>query len=267
MLRYKNCKQRKHLQFISIFYEPRTVLLFAVFFSFDCFQQNSLSNIREFCRKLSNFADRFFCDWQKIATFHKNTRKKLIFVEWYAARAPPVLISPHAQNIKTGGRKMFDPKSDYALNKLDKEAIVCPSATGVHIRLTCEDFASAEEFARWKAWSDKNYQKTENAGQQDARCLSLDAQRDTPVPSAEEDVLAPYIAALEAEHRRQLLDRLRSRLTEKQYRRMYLYYLEEKTEAEIAVLEGITQQRISKSIIAGGKIIGKYFKNILCDRG
>ena len=31
---------------------------------------------------------------------------------------------------------MFNTQSDYALNKLDKEAIVCPSATGVHIRLT-----------------------------------------------------------------------------------------------------------------------------------
>ena len=41
---------------------------------------------------------------------------------------------------------MLDPKSDYALNKVDKEAIVCPSATGVHTRLTREDFASEEEF-------------------------------------------------------------------------------------------------------------------------
>ncbi len=29
---------------------------------------------------------------------------------------------------------MFDRKSDYALNKQDPEAIVCKSATGVHIR-------------------------------------------------------------------------------------------------------------------------------------
>ncbi|MDE7246135.1 MAG: hypothetical protein K2O18_19485, partial [Oscillospiraceae bacterium] len=41
---------------------------------------------------------------------------------------------------------MFDPKSDYALNKMDPEAIVYPSATGVHIRLTRENFASEEEF-------------------------------------------------------------------------------------------------------------------------
>ena len=59
---------------------------------------------------------------------------------------------------------MFDPKSDYALNKKDQEAIVCPSATGVHIRLTREDFASEEEFLRWKAWSDGDYKGIESAG-------------------------------------------------------------------------------------------------------
>ena len=41
---------------------------------------------------------------------------------------------------------MFDTKSDYALNKRGKSAIVCSSATGAHIRLTREDFASEEAF-------------------------------------------------------------------------------------------------------------------------
>ena len=31
---------------------------------------------------------------------------------------------------------MFDTKSDFALNKFDRDAIVCRSVTGVHIRLT-----------------------------------------------------------------------------------------------------------------------------------
>ena len=39
---------------------------------------------------------------------------------------------------------MFNPKSDYALNKLDQDAIVCPSVTGVHTRLTREDFDTEE---------------------------------------------------------------------------------------------------------------------------
>lgn len=41
---------------------------------------------------------------------------------------------------------MFDKRCDYALNHLDKTAIVCQSVTGKHIRLTREDFSSEEEF-------------------------------------------------------------------------------------------------------------------------
>ena len=59
---------------------------------------------------------------------------------------------------------MFDKRSDYALNKLDKEAIVYPSVTGVHIRLTREDFASEEEFLYWKKLSDGDYKDIESTG-------------------------------------------------------------------------------------------------------
>ena len=59
---------------------------------------------------------------------------------------------------------MFDTHSDYALNKLDGEAIVCPCASGEHIRLTREDFSSEEEFQHWKEWSDCDYHDTEKAG-------------------------------------------------------------------------------------------------------
>ena len=49
---------------------------------------------------------------------------------------------------------MFDKRSDYALNHLDKTAIVCQSVIGEHIRLTCGDFTSEEEFLQWKSWFD-----------------------------------------------------------------------------------------------------------------
>ena len=162
---------------------------------------------------------------------------------------------------------MFDTRSVYALNKLDQDAIVYPSVTGEDIRLTREDFSNEEEFLYWKKKSDANYHKTENDGQNDSRCLSLDTQRDTPTSSAEEAVFAPYIAAEQAERRRRILEQIRSRLTEKQYRRLCLYYLEGKTEAEIAALEGITQQRISKSIISGTNIVERYFQEFFLGRG
>lgn len=58
---------------------------------------------------------------------------------------------------------MFDRKSDFALNKKDPDAIVYKSSTGVHIRLTRLDFASLEEFEKWKHWSDEDYHSTEKA--------------------------------------------------------------------------------------------------------
>lgn len=162
---------------------------------------------------------------------------------------------------------MFDTRSVYALNKLDKTAIVYPSVTGEAIRLKREDFDSEAEFEYWKNWSDDNYHKAETAGWNDSRCLSFEAQRDMPVPSAEDAVLAPYITAEQTEHRKHLLEQISGRLTEKQYRRLCLYYLEGKTEAEIAILEGITQQRISKSLISGTKIVEKFFQEFFCIRG
>ena len=58
---------------------------------------------------------------------------------------------------------MFNRKSIYALNKKDPNAIVYTDADGNLIRLTCDDFASAAEFQRWKDWSDSDLRKEENA--------------------------------------------------------------------------------------------------------
>lgn len=162
---------------------------------------------------------------------------------------------------------MFDKRSDYALNHLDKTAIVCQSVTGEHIRLTCEDFTSEEEFLQWKSWSDNDYHKIQLAGRNDDGCLSFDALRDTPAPSAEDAFLAPILAAEKTERRQWILEQIRTKLTPKQYRRLCLYYLEGKTQVEIAVAEGITQQRVSKSLIAGEKIIESFFEIFLSDRG
>ena len=163
---------------------------------------------------------------------------------------------------------MFDTKSDYSLNKSDPDAIVCKSADGVHIRLTRENFDSEEEFLRWKNWSDDDYYTTEN----DKRsyydnCLALNETLDVPFPSAEEEMLAPMLEAESVERRAALLRAIRSSLTEKQYRRLRMYYLEGMTEAEIARQEGVGQRRISTSISSGKKIVEKFFQNFSRNRG
>ena len=57
---------------------------------------------------------------------------------------------------------MFNRKSSYALNKKDPNAIVYMDANEAIIRLTREDFASEEEFLKWKSWSDENYHTEDN---------------------------------------------------------------------------------------------------------
>ena len=156
---------------------------------------------------------------------------------------------------------MFDRKSDYALNKQDPDSIVCKSVTELHIRLTRTNFASEAEFQKWKRWSDQNYRTTENAGRAlSDNLLSLEGQRDCPLPSAEEALLA----AMDADEHRAaclaLVNQFRSYLTEKQLRRLCLYYLEGKSEAEIAMLEGVGQRRISTSLMLGRKKLAKIFE-------
>ena len=161
---------------------------------------------------------------------------------------------------------MFNPKSDYALNKLDKNAIVCPSATGVHIRLTCEDFASEEEFRRWKTLSDNDYKEIESAGRGcDDLCISLTAAWKATSISAEDAFLLPLLEAEQNKQQNAVLQQLKTMLTERQYHRMCLYYLDGRSEVEIASLEGVNQSSISRSISAGTKIVERFFEKLSRD--
>lgn len=158
---------------------------------------------------------------------------------------------------------MFDSKSDYALNKLDKNAIVCSSATGVHIRLTRENFDSEEEFLRWKAWSDGDYKGIENAGRDYYdNCISLiEAMKSTGI-SAEDDFLAPLLKAEQKEQRTALIQQVKDVLTETQYRRLWMLCVEDKSVKKIAELEGVTFQAVYISL-ARAKSDCKQFVNNL----
>lgn len=158
---------------------------------------------------------------------------------------------------------MFDTRSDYALNKLDKTAIVYPSITGEDTRLKQEDFDSQEEFEHWKNWSDDNYHKAETAGWNDSRCLSFETQRGEPVPSVEDVVLAPYIAAEQMERRRRMLEQIRTRLTEKQYRRWWLHCIMKISVIQIAQDEDVAEPSVSESITRAREIISKIFSETL----
>lgn len=157
---------------------------------------------------------------------------------------------------------MFDTKSDFALNKLDQKAIVCKSTTGVHIRLTQEVFSSEDEFKYWKKWSDGDYKDTERAGRDFYdNCVSLSEESVSLGTSAEDALFAPLLESEQRKERNALLQKVRSALTEKQYRRLHKYFLEGMTEAEIAKIEGVGQRRISTSISSGIAVLKKILKN------
>ena len=153
---------------------------------------------------------------------------------------------------------MYNKKSDYALNKKNKEAIVSRNAAGEFIRLTKEEFASEEEFAHQKEWSDNEYRQEYNSEQSYKRLknkLQKQAENETGSLSVEQLLLND----LADEERKALVNKIKSVLTETQFRRLWLYYVEGKTEQQIADVEGIAQQNVSKSI----RLSVKKLKNFL----
>ena len=157
---------------------------------------------------------------------------------------------------------MFNKNSLYALNKKDPDAIVYPTADGKTVRITREDFPSEEEFLAFKAWSDENFHKEDNRDVTENRYrLSLDDLSEAALAVPAIDVVMDR-KQQRAEQKRKAADmvvQLKDKLTEMQFRRLWMYCVENKTEQEIADIEGVDQQRISKSIIAAKKKIKKFF--------
>jgi len=158
----------------------------------------------------------------------------------------------------------FNRISIYALNKKDPDAIVYPTADGKLVRVTREDFPSEADFLAFKAWSDENFHEEENLDHREANhSLSMDDLSEAALAVPTVDVVMEH-QYQRAEKRRMTSDmvvKLKDKLTDKQFRRLWLYSVEGKTESEIAYIEGVDQQRISKSILAANKKIKKFFPN------
>ena len=159
---------------------------------------------------------------------------------------------------------MFNRNSHYALNKKDQDAIVYMDAQGNLVRLTSEDFPTEEEFRAWKAWSDGQYHLWEKADHiytnctASPECLLSQASSAPGLDSELEQALDLQEQLLRDAG---LTEQVRACLTEKQFRRLWLYEVEEKTEAEIAAMEGVGQRRISSSLIAARKKLEKIFSS------
>ena len=158
----------------------------------------------------------------------------------------------------------FNRISIYALNKKDPDAIVYPTADGKTVRVTREDFPSEDAFLAFKACSDETFHEEENLDLREANhSLSMDDLSEAAVAVPAVDAVIEH-QLQRAEQRRMTSDmvvKLKDKLTDKQFRRLWLYSVEGKTESEIAYIEGVDQQRISKSILAANKKIKKFFPN------
>ncbi len=158
---------------------------------------------------------------------------------------------------------MFDPKSDYALNKLDPDAIVYMDATGTLIRITLEDFSSPEEFQWWKAWSDESYHQIENADIIfSKRTLSLHglSEKAIAVQSPEDTLIETQERQEHKEMRRLLMNGLNNCLTPTQRRRLWLSSVYGLTVRQISQVENVAFKNIAKSIVVAKKKLEKFLR-------
>ncbi len=156
---------------------------------------------------------------------------------------------------------MFDPKSDYALNKMDPEAIVYIDSTGTLVRLTQEDFSSVEEFQRWKVWSDESYHMAEKKGEIFYyHTVSLAAMTEqVNVAQSPEEVLVDFQEKQERKNLRHLLMvGMDSCLTPIQRRRLWLSCVDGLTVRQISQIENVTFKNVAKSIVAAKKKLRKF---------
>lgn len=157
---------------------------------------------------------------------------------------------------------MFNRKSDYALNKKNMASIVYKDAYDNVIQLTVDDFSSEKEFRKWKNWMNmKAHTEEKKDYVYRNHTVSLDGFEefagfapDTNTYCEQDEADQLMMAQIEL----QVLQ-IRATLSEKQFRRVWMYFVDEMTMDEIGEKEEISHQNVSKSIDAAMKKIQKFF--------
>lgn len=156
---------------------------------------------------------------------------------------------------------MFKKDSLYSINKNNPDAVVYKFANGEVSRITREDFATEEEFLAFKAWSDEDLHTEDKrdvlAG---IRQVSIDdiSEAAISVPPADAVMELQQIRADQRRKASAMVVQLKDKLTETQFRRLWMYHVDGLTIDEIGEIEGISHQNVSKSIIAAEKKIKKF---------
>ena len=154
---------------------------------------------------------------------------------------------------------MPDRKSIYTLNKKDPEAIVYTDADKHIIRLTRADFDTEADFLKWKAWSDENYHDEEKSDHvEDNHTAPLDEK--AGAADGPEVIIEQRIEKqAQDQYAAETVIRIKGHLTDKQFRRLWLYCVGGLTQQQIAEAEEVGQRRISTSITGAIKKIREIF--------
>ncbi len=157
---------------------------------------------------------------------------------------------------------MVNKNSIYALNKKNPDAIVYPTADGKPIFVTREDFASEEEFLAFKRWSDEDFHEEEKLDHRESNhIVSADTLSEAALATPAIDVVMVRQHE-QAENRKTASDmvvKLKDKLTETQFRRLWMYEAEGKTLAQIAEHDGVAILSVYESIESAKKKISKKF--------
>ncbi len=148
---------------------------------------------------------------------------------------------------------MYDTKSNYALNKKDPEAIVYTDADKRIIRLTREDFDTEADFLKWKSWSDANYHDEEKGDHAQASHTApmLELSEKAGAADGPEVIIEQRFEKQSKEQcAAEMVIRIKGQLTEKQFRRLWLRYVDEMDLSAIARQENKALSTISESISA-----------------
>lgn len=158
----------------------------------------------------------------------------------------------------------FNKISIYALNKKDPDAVVYPTADGKTVRVTREDFPSEEDFLAFKAWSDENFHEEENLDHRESNhTLSMDdlSEAALAVPAVDVAVARRQERMEKRRKEKELVVQMKDKLTEVQFHRLWMYFVEENTLEEIADKEGVSPVAVFYSIETAQKKISKNFCN------
>lgn len=157
---------------------------------------------------------------------------------------------------------MFNRQTIYALNKFDGGAIIYDDAFGKINRLTVSDFDSVKEFRKWKNWDKmkkQSEQRKDNVHRNHTFSLTDQENEIGAVPSSEESMIADWGRLQEIQQAKSIVAQIQSIVTEKQFRRIWLYYAECLNLDQIAEIEGTTHQAVSDSICRARCKLTKYF--------